>query len=525
MVGRETSKQRTSRIALDYFKRPDGMTRRKRWLSVSCTFIALVWLAAPSWDVREWPVKGLRTYELASHGELARAHATWDNECEACHVPGKPIDGSGWIARYVTGPHTGDDRCVSCHQTAGHHQEKSKTPANSCASCHRDHRGREASLIAVPDRNCTSCHVDMSTRLNTGMQPEFAEVISRFDSNPLHHPEFKLFRDGNPKDPGRIKFSHMLHMSKGLTLEPDGKPLRTLGSLAPEDRSQYAKKGMKDDEGIQLGCDNCHESGPSSNLSAKVGVPSLGSSVPLRYGGYMRPIRFESDCRACHPLDFAPRMPAVGHGVQPVEVKAELTRLFASQFLDENREFPRSKKMPGPDDTETRKARESVRQKVLLAERVLYGEKRCGECHVYEKNDGGGEIRGFPDNFEREDFKIAASNIPNVWFLHAAFDHSAHSALGCGDCHPQAFPDDRNASKVSADVLIPQSSLCLKCHGPQVRSTKIVSGGANNSCTECHKYHCDDERSLLETPLRRDASADENIKRFLRGKVKSSGTL
>src|SRR5262245_3281183 len=71
----ETGKKRASRISLDYFKHGTFLDRWKSILS-----IVLVLLAA-----------GYAVYALAgdhkpvSRGPVADVHASWDNNCQACH--------------------------------------------------------------------------------------------------------------------------------------------------------------------------------------------------------------------------------------------------------------------------------------------------------------------------------------------------------------------------------------------------------------------------------------------------------
>ena len=87
----ETSKKRTVRIPLDYYKRPDRLSYWKLVLSAAAVLLAAGWASGFGWDfwsVSRWQA---RARGLASHGTLARSHATWDSQCEACHAPFRPI--------------------------------------------------------------------------------------------------------------------------------------------------------------------------------------------------------------------------------------------------------------------------------------------------------------------------------------------------------------------------------------------------------------------------------------------------
>jgi nitrate/TMAO reductase-like tetraheme cytochrome c subunit len=85
-----------------------------------------------------------------SHGPLADAHASFEHECEKCHDAFRARGTETWPAP-ILGPSflSTDAKCIACHQGPSHHDSmmvRGKVP--SCASCHRDHRGREASWSA-----------------------------------------------------------------------------------------------------------------------------------------------------------------------------------------------------------------------------------------------------------------------------------------------------------------------------------------------------------------------------------------
>jgi hypothetical protein len=79
-----------------------------------------------------------------------------------------------------------------------------------------------------------------------------------------------------------------------------------------------------------------------------------------------------------------------------------------------------------------------------------------------------------------KEISIEPVNVTQVWFPRAVFDHSAHRALECAACHA-----DARTSQKSSDVLLPGIKTCVQCHSP----ASGRSGGAGDSCTECHRYH------------------------------------
>src|SRR4051794_6941704 len=94
----ETSKKRTVRIPLDYFKKRDRLTSWRLWLSVVAVVLAGAWASGFGWEF--WSPSGWRerTRLLATHGPLAQSHAAWETRCEACHAPFRPIGQASWAA-------------------------------------------------------------------------------------------------------------------------------------------------------------------------------------------------------------------------------------------------------------------------------------------------------------------------------------------------------------------------------------------------------------------------------------------
>src|SRR5262249_1354596 len=130
-------------------------------------------------------------------------------------------------------------------------------------------------------------------------------------------------------------------------------------------------------------------------------------------------------------------------------------------------------------------ARQAIERKVGNAETVLFGAKKCGECHQYETKEH--EPVALLSHWDPEPrVQVVPTNVPAVWWRSAAFQHSAHRGVSCKACHERAYPDHSSASRQSKDILLPGISECLECHGPR-RSVGIagkVSGGAGFDCTE-----------------------------------------
>ncbi|MBC7820899.1 MAG: hypothetical protein IAG10_28785, partial [Planctomycetaceae bacterium] len=272
-----TGKQRAVKISFGYHHRRDKLSRWKSKLSLFVVALTpVVWLC---WSLMA-KEQGNAPY---SHGPLAAVHATWENKCEACHLDFAPIRDDTWAAslldKWAPQPrawdHLADQKCETCHPGPEHHFRQKPEEVPSCASCHRDHNGRLASLLRTDDRSCTSCHNGLASHLAVANPDPFKDV-TRFD---LVHPEFRSLKS----DPGTITFTHGRHLTKGLKSDkPEDKVSLSLADLSAADRDQYRRPGQVDTDLVQLDCASCHQ--PDSS------------------GQYMRPVTFEANCRACHTL-------------------------------------------------------------------------------------------------------------------------------------------------------------------------------------------------------------------------------
>ena len=110
-----------------------------------------------------------------SPGDVSAHHARIDLKCAQCHTTG------------AFGAAVESLRCERCHDPAGSDRMlhaahvfmgsgdrrlADAADGLACATCHRDHRGREFAMTAVDDRECASCHVFRDLRRH----PEFAAV-------------------------------------------------------------------------------------------------------------------------------------------------------------------------------------------------------------------------------------------------------------------------------------------------------------------------------------------------------------
>ena len=497
----QTGRQRAARIPLDYYKRPTLLDWGRGWLALGiAALVALGWWAT-GWL---WAGQGQAYY---SRGPLTAVHASWDSDCAACHTPFTPVGGEAWAKRFVSDVHTMNQKCEACHAGPLHHP--AATPDLACASCHHDHRGRDASLVRLADGDCTQCHGDMKAHMNTG-SPTPQDTVTAFAS----HPAFNSI-----PNTVHLKFSHARHMALGMNTDKS-QPQFTLASIqnaADRERYQpYETGGL-----IQLQCGACHQlDGGDFGIKRDqlTSVPANAVLPARTAGAAMLPIVYENQCRACHPLSFGGAKDAVlPHRLQPPQVHQWLEDYYTAQFLKGDsklfEQFVSVRPLPGKlPEEETKKVQDIVQGKVQDSERYVWSKSTCGECHEREHDD--------QTNADR----IAPTNVPDLWYPHAVFDHTAHRAVDCQQCHAPVASEGKDfteASLTQMGMTLPPVATCQQCHAPRSGSGDAAKGGARFDCTECHRYHNGDNplAGLGAEPARR--SRPGSIEEFLSGSLKA----
>jgi hypothetical protein len=518
----ETGKQRRSRIELRYYRVRDEQARLRGRLVLLALLIAAIWIAAaPSWEPGRAPrVRFFQWGRLASSGPLAKPHAIWESTCEACHIPFTPVNGSRWSPSLWNGQKVSDNQCRTCHAGPEHHAAQRAEDVSSCAACHRDHRGRDASLLLISDSVCTACHANLPGHRAT-----------QFDSNPEHHPAFTAASTPARADAVRIKFSHAVHLARGLTPTPGGAPF-TLAQLHGTQRARYGKTAGGDlKTPVQLECASCHQL--DGEEYARGWERPMTSLVPPRTAGdFMLPVTYENHCRACHPLQFDPRIPdgPIRHGLSAREVVDELRRLYTSDVIAREpnllRRFVPPRPIPGPPEaSEVVRAREAVEDKVVGAIKLLFvtnadeaarardglpaGRRGCIECH---------ELKSVPpalvSSHDAESLEVQPVVVRSLWFESAKFNHSKHRAVECASCHKGA-----PQSKDQSGSLLPGVAECIDCHAHATVRNGQARGGVSSACTECHWYHNGDHPGQGLGATARRGTVPLSLEQFFRGGV------
>jgi hypothetical protein len=529
---RETGKDRWKKVPKDYFKKRDRLQNLKLQLSGLACVLALGWWAiGVDWTggrSSSNDLNGLR----ANHGELARVHTAWANKCETCHVPFEPIDGRPLLSsKSVAEGRSSDKLCNSCHAGPAHHSTMIASEVKGCAECHRDHQGREFSMVRLNDHECTSCHQALEGHIASGTKPGTSRMfgnVSRFNEkdHPPFRPEAALFDGAKPpRDKGKLKFNHALHMMPGIVRDAKETPYTVEQIPIAAERARYQKSGSAKDP-VQLDCSSCHVL-DATEIQATANPAVSSASLPSRNPGrYFLPISYANQCRACHTQTFDPRPDLkdleVPHGVQPDQVISFLKRTYAAKVVDDPSVLNRKVTaipLPGksPAESTTGKLLDDA---VTKATRFLFENRTsCKECHHIQD-----DAKGIAS-------KVEPTKVPPIWFTHAAFGHTSHRGVSCRDCHARSYALEqdgktlvKDSSKVATDVLIPAIDNCVQCHAPSkspggwfASSSSATTGGVSFDCTECHRYHNGDNLLQGYGAPAEDADHERTITEFLQG--------
>ena len=410
---------------------------------------------------------------LNTSGGISRSHSQIAKDCKACHEPVASVD----PLHPIVGDQALDANCEKCHTQHVFHVA-SVTLDHSCTSCHHEHLGT-GPMQPVKDVNCQTCHNSaeiMQASAQRGAQlpaSDFAvvpkdnilvyfqpprpkdgytQVFKSFDDG---HPDFQIQRD-NLKDPSTLKFNHKLHLGGDIPMV-DGK---------------------------KLDCAYCHK--------------------PDSRGAYMQPVNFARNCQTCHSLQIDPTLPdfQVPHpasGGQATAVRDFLLTLPTqyATYATEKKGMTNSAQIAMFVNQHMLGIRERVRQGADLQNEIYYSDSRT--IHLGGATPTTGAERAlFPGCAYCHEVKPSAGGVPVVtkpvtpdrFFVHAKFDHSAHTMLSCESCHGKKGPDGvgvpANAtgvmeSKLTSDTLMPDKASCITCHS--------AKGGVVSNCATCHDYH------------------------------------
>jgi hypothetical protein len=413
-------------IQLDYFRRPRGLRRWRSWLGwgtlIACALAVGVILVLP---------RGKVAFQA---GPVSSAHSLFHGDCERCHKDSFQTAKRLWPGNSTAVHVVPDDACSKCHDGPAHNEKQQTVP--SCASCHREHRGR-TQLARVSDNYCTSCHADLKKNLRPGTEPAFQDV----GGFPAAHPEFRSL-----PDPGRLRFNHKVHLKKDV---------RNCSTCHKQDAAGRYMLPIQYTEH----CASCHP------LSVK--LSGLFTDEKLKA------VAFKFDKVAAPHKD-----PAIVRGVLRERLIGFVREnSVLSKEVTLPREIPRPQRLAAITEREWVWSKTKIddllfgNEQLLHSEGLLYDRSGgCVLCHI-QKGPVGAIPRGSDDLPEYE-----KTQLPKRWFKHSRFGHDSHRMLACTECH--AAPESIDTS----DVLMPKmTKTCARCHNSNT--------GVRDDCVECHVYH------------------------------------
>ena len=445
------SKALTDSLELDYVERPRAMSvwlRRCTWSAGVISLCYVVWAL--------WP--GHHAHLQA--GPLATPHAMLNQNCGTCHTEALATASRFWPSSHPA-LSTPDETCLQCHPGPAHNH---LVPAQRCVSCHQEHRGHQQ-LARPSASHCTECHAPSKDKYPDSR----FEAVAGF----ADHPEFALWRL-QQSDQGNVEFNHQKH----LRLEArDFKPRQEQENLLTLEAAVAKLEHMQ--------CAYCHQPDPA--------------------GKYMQPIRFDQHCQACHQMLIPIKELKVTKLIEPAvrafqqepvphpqrgqsvwDVRAAVRQRYLG-FVNRNKALVPLAPTPEEDwlvlPGLTRAAPLVTQTEIdwangqwQHAESLLLTKPGAGclLCHTRLKTP---DKHGLPH--------LVAPTIPSRWFQHSIFDHHAHQALSCTECHGRA-----SSSVSRADILMPKLANCQACHQER-------KGFARADCNECHRFHRADSSDWL----------------------------
>lgn len=422
-------------------------------------------------------------------GPVAAAHQTWENDCQACHT--------GNFSRVE------DKSCTSCHGKMGLHvAQASKNEVNyeepRCATCHRDHKGRES--LAEQNRHftgieCSSCHQDIkkaAPKTETENVADFAGT---------KHPPFRLTVAKVKEGSMQISSSHQGHWTKALStasvenskIAAQSAEFRRVRMNAGKANSPGAADSITEPNSLKFPHDvHLSKNGVESRTEKKV-LKCAACHTPADTPSGFEPIVMEKHCQECHSLAFEPALPdrEVPHGAAHLALDT-IAEFYG--FLKQNPDL-QNRVGQGRAVALSRPGKEKDDRPVIypamsgnptvqanFAAKQLFEKNACAVCHEVWQTNKPGKI--LSPGAKLTQYSIGAITPAHTWMPLAQFNHKAHEFESCTSCH--AAPQ----SKKSKDVLMPNLESCQTCHaGSKPEKNKVQS-----DCGLCHGYHIHDQK-------------------------------
>ncbi|QDT04193.1 Doubled CXXCH motif (Paired_CXXCH_1) [Rubripirellula lacrimiformis] len=493
-MARETGKQRSQRIQIDYFRRRGGL----QTFRTVCIAIGLVGAGLYAAFVLAWGGGS-----QVSTGQIARPHAAFQNDCQLCHEDFTPMDSEAiqldltmvGVKREASIGRL-EAACQACHQVGDHYRNAMtssfRLQDQNCGACHSDHQGLGHDLSAVANQKCAVCHAKLADTCKAA--PTIKPDVASFTK--ASHGDFaSLMTD----DIGTIKFDHHQHLMPGQ-VDDGQKGAFTIEMLDAALRPRYRKTGQSDSDAVQLDCASCHTYAGNPDDLARYPERSLIADHEL--GRYMAPVSYRQHCAACHAMnpgiataDTTPIPHAVAWSQVDLLIAADIVGVRSTGQARGAGDDTQSTPQPGEGIGSRIDRDEAISAKLVAARKQI--ESQCLKCHD-DASISDTAITAALDG-------TAAPMIPPRWLMHGLYDHAAHRDIDCRYCHQAAYPVAGSPPRPAIDhtiVMISGIESCDGCHRSATTPTPASlanpsvanmlrgqSTWAADDCTMCHRYH------------------------------------
>ena len=446
------------------------------------------WLGAGAWA------------QATSPGPLAQAHAKLDDQCTSCQLEAKGA---------------ADELCLRCHKTgktSRFHSAQARTAGKTCASCHRDHRGRDFQMVRwTPpkpfphedtgfvlngahatrpcsachkqpnkwwglERNCASCHADphkpslgaacadCHSEAKFAPAPRFDHAKTRFPLTGKHQAVAckSCHREGGAQGVWRgpqFATCNACHNepAKGHAGGQDcaachatanWKQVSRTGALQLHARTRLPLAGRH----AAIACEKCHT--PERAAIGKVG--GFGPIDPACTTCHVDPHdrRFTGACKGCHGFNDwkLADVAAFDHARTGYKLEGRHKRVACTECHAPGQPFRKRFQRPSGACTDCHK---DPHDRPLAS---MPGSERCETCH---------NVQGFqPARYGLRDHERTALPLRGV-----------HRVVACSACHPvvDGKPPPLHGTPAT----------CVGCHRDP-HAGQFRREGRPQSCSECH---------------------------------------
>jgi hypothetical protein len=155
---------------------------------------------------------------------------------------------------------------------------------------------------------------------------------------------------------------------------------------------------------------------------------------------------------------------------------AETDRLIRAEMLrqiEEQKGLLRKVPLPPPDRLDSPRVAvpSDLGKEADALAKMATGLLTCQKCH------------------EIADGRVRPTGTPALWLPAATFDHRAHRAMNCADCHTTWHGAAVGRATGPEPLNVPGVDNCRQCHAPKAVANGQPVGGVRHDCVICHRYH------------------------------------